>query len=230
MACPSPDNQSRLARLSKALREKRVPAAACPACGEPDAVIRVSGLPARWSFGGAADYMFGACRDCGEICELRVVLESMAGDLSCTARTFPVPQVSVSTIRLQEPSLRAREIEVPPYLPRRVTSLFRQARHNLVLENWDAAGMTYRKALEIALREKFGFGARMRLARMIKTLASKEPAMFQVFAELLRMAGNEAAHDREFTRAGAGLLDSHMEQLVVYLFTVPAIKQRAEGD
>ena len=51
--------------------------------------------------------------------------------------------------------------------------------------------------------------------------------MLELFAWLTRIGGNEAAHEAEFSEAAALLLDSHVEQLMVYLFTVAEVKAQA---
>ena len=55
-----PDD-SALARLTKGLRNKPIPPADCPQCGQKDATTPVPGIPSRQSFGGGADYTFGVC-------------------------------------------------------------------------------------------------------------------------------------------------------------------------
>ena len=86
--------------------------------------------------------------------------------------------------------------------------------------------MTYRKTLEVALRVEFGVEGG-NLASTIARVSEFQPAVFKLFAWLTRMAGNEAAHEVPFPEAAAVLLDSHLEQLVVYLFTVPEVKAQA---
>ena len=113
-------------------------------------------------------------------------------------------------------------------MPASVASLFRQARHNFVLCNWDAAGMMYRKTLEVALCVKFDIISR-NLASTIKKVSTSQPATFKLFALLTLSAGNDAAHEEQFSEAGAVLLDSQLEQLVVYLFTVPELKAQVAG-
>ena len=71
-------DDSVLERLARSLQTERVPPAACPQCGE-DAATPVPGLPRRQSFGGVADYTFGICRHCGEVCGLVVTVESLEG-------------------------------------------------------------------------------------------------------------------------------------------------------
>ena len=126
----------------------------------------------------------------------------------------------------QKPTLSANNIVVPPYMPAPVDILFRQARHNLMLRNWDAAGMTYRKTLEVALRTKFGITGGT-LASVIDVVSETQPSTLKLFAWLTRTAVNEAAHESEFSEPASILLDSHVEQLAVYLFTVPEVKVRA---
>ena len=217
-------DDSVLERLARSLQTERVPPAACPQCGE-DAATPVPGLPRRQSFGGVADYTFGICRHCGEVCGLVVTVESLEGDLSTRAYGFPRPLVSMGPPS-QKPTLSANNIVVPPYMPAPVDILFRQARHNLMLRNWDAAGMTYRKTLEVALRTKFGITGGT-LASVIDVVSETQPSTLKLFAWLTRTAVNEAAHESEFSEPASILLDSHVEQLAVYLFTVPEVKVRA---
>ena len=216
------DHDGALTRLRRGLENKRIPAADCPACDQKDAALPALGLRERQSFGGGADYTFGVCRECGVLCGLEVSVVSLDGDLSTRAYGFPRPAMS-GVFPRQKRTLSAADIVVSPYLPAPVDGLFRQARHNLVLRNWDAAGMTYRKPLEVALRAKFCIEGG-NLATTIARLSKSQPAVFQLYAWLARVAGNEAAHEEGFLEAAAVHLDSLVEQLVVYLFTVPEVQ------
>ena len=208
-------------RLARGLQNKEIPLADCPRCGRQDAAAPVPGIPRQQSFGGGANYTFGICRECEELCGLEVTLVSLDGDLSTRAYGFPRPAMS-GVFPKQKRTLSANDIVVPPYLPEPVDALFRQARHNLVLRNWDAAGMTYRKTLEVALRTKFGIRSGD-LASTIAHVSRSQPSVFKLFAWLTRMAGNKAAHEEEFSEGLAVHLDSLVEQLAVYLFTVPEV-------
>ena len=216
-----------LVKLAKALHNRSIPPADCPKCDVSDAVSSIPGLPSHQWFGGLADYTFGVCRECGELCGITVTLMSLEGDLCTHAYGFPRPLISAG-LPEQEKTFSADDIVVPPYMPASVASLFRQARHNFVLCNWDAAGMMYRKTLEVALCVKFDIISR-NLASTIKKVSTSEPATFKLFALLTLSAGNDAAHEEQFSEAGAVLLDSQLEQLVVYLFTVPELKAQVAG-
>ena len=214
-----------LLRLLIGHRDERIPAADCPQCGRKGTAAPVAGLPLQQSFGGGADYTFGMCCECGEICGLTVSVLSLDGDLSTQAYGFPQPLMSGVSPK-QTPTLSADVVVVPPHMPANVENLFRQARHNLLLGNWDSAGMTYRKTLEVCLHEKYGIKLRT-LASTIRRVSESQPSVFKLFAWLTRSGGNEAAHEAQFSEPAALLLDSHVEQLVVYLFTVPEVKARA---
>ena len=76
------------------------------------------------------------------------------------------------------------------------------------------------------MRTKFGVEGDT-LASTIAHLSRTQPAVFTLFAWLTRVAGNEAAHEARFSEALAVHLDSLVEQLVVYFFTVPEVKAQA---
>ena len=209
-------------QLLESYRSEEIPPADCPQCGRKSVATPVPGLPRRQSFGGGMDYTFGVCRECGELCGLDVMQVSLDGALSTRAYGFPRPAMS-GVFPKQKRTLDAGEIVVPRHMPPPVDALFRQARHNLVLGNWDAAGMTYRKTLEVALRTKFGIEGGD-LASTIAQVSKTQPSVFKLFAWLTRMAGNKAAHEEAFSEAIAVHLDSLVEQLTVYLFTVPEVK------
>ena len=209
-------------RLARGLRNKEIPPADCHQCGSKGAAAPVPGIRRWQSFGGGAGYTFGICGECGELCGLEVMLMSLDGDVSTRAYGFPRPVMS-GVFPKQEPTLSADDIVVTPHLPEPVDALFRQARHNLVLRNWDAAGMTYRKTLEVALRTQFSFRGGT-LASTIEHASSLQPSVFKLFAWLTRVAGNEAAHETQFSEGLAVHLDSLVDQLTVYLFTVPEVK------
>ena len=216
-----------LARLAQGLRRKPLPPADCPSCGATGTARPASGLGHRQSFGGGAEYTLGVCSACGRICGLDVMLVTLDGDRITSAYAFPRPLASFVKPR-QEPTLDAQDIVVPPFLPEPVDTLFRQARHNLLLGNWDAAGMAYRKTLEVAFRVEFAVNGGD-LKSVIDRVSESQPTMFALLAWLTRVIGNEAAHDVPFGEAAALWLDSNLEQLTVHLFTVPAIQAHADG-
>ena len=209
-----------LEALAKAAM-KPIPPAQCPYCGREEASTHIGWLPKRQSFGGGATYTFGACRDCGEVCGLNVTMVSLEGDLAVTAYTFPRP-LFAPIMPKQKPATSG-EVAVPPHLPPSVESPFKQARHNLVLGNWDSAGMAYRKTLEMALGEKFGLW-NGNLKSRVERASESERSPFALFGWFTRHDGNKAAHREGIGMAAALIMDSCVEQLMVHLFTVPGLK------
>ena len=59
--------------------------------------------------------------------------------------------------------------------------------------------------------------------RRSRHVSRSQPSVFKLFAWLTRMAGNKAAHEEEFSEGLAVHLDSLVEQLAIYLFTVPEV-------
>ena len=124
----------RLKRLLKTLttlRFRSIFTADCPHCDTGSTAFTILGEP-RQSMGGQARYTFGTCGSCKGGVVLEIVLVSLEGDVDVTARVVPSPMMGTK---------RITEVRVPTYIPPKVESFFRQARHNLVLGNWDAAGV-----------------------------------------------------------------------------------------
>ena len=214
-------NHLRLKRLLKALTTLRFPSiftADCPHCDTGSTSFTILGEP-RQSMGGQARYTFGICGSCKGGVVLEIVLVSLEGDVDVTARAIPRPMMGTK---------RITEVRVPTCMPPKVESFFRQARHNLVLKNWDAAGVMYRKALEIGLTSILG-KTKGNLASDIGQAVKKVgvPPDFKGSAEIIRIVGNEAAHEEEFSEFEARLLDADTEAVLVCLFTIPGILKEA---
>ena len=62
------------------------------------------------------------------------------------------------------------------------------------------------------------------LKSVIARASASQPQGFELDAWLTRIIGNEAAHDVPFTEVAALWLDSNVEELTVYLFTVPTVQ------
>ena len=173
--------------------------------------------------GGHARYTFGLCQTCQRGCALQVLLVSLEGDVDVTAQAFPRPLLGLM-LTAPEKVLSASQVQVPTFLPGNVESFFRQARHNVVLENWDAAGVMYRKALQTALRTILGKTGGNLYSQIIRAVETAGPPRdLGGFAQLIRILGNEAAHGDEFSEFEARLLDAVSEAALVHLFTIPGL-------
>lgn len=113
----------------------------------------------------------------------------------------------------------------PEHWPETVGRYWLQSKSNLSNENWDAATVMARSALQAALRD---FGAEGKyLKNEIKDLASKGmlPPVMKDWCEEVRELGNESAHPKpgqdpakpQDARDIVGFLDYLLE----YLYTLP---------
>lgn len=120
------------------------------------------------------------------------------------------------------------EINIPEDLPPAVARYFEQG-VDCLRGNYDAAGMMFRKSLEVGLGVKFP-DSKGGLAERIKGLA-KNASLTQDLAEWadhIRLEGNDAAHD-QFTKAQAEELHSFTNLVLTYLFTLPEIAKKADA-
>lgn len=114
---------------------------------------------------------------------------------------------------------------VPEHLGPRVSALFLEATQSRLDGRLNAAGMTYRKALEVALKELAPELKEKTLYARIQQLAKdhKLTPDLAAWAHIVRDDGNDAAHESETpTKSDADQLHAFTELLLTYLFTLPA--------
>lgn len=123
--------------------------------------------------------------------------------------------------------------EPPKYLPDNVQNYFRQGVDNLS-GNYDAAGSMFRKALDIGLKERFPDNEKKTFTTLkarIKEAANSGDltADLAAWANEIRVGGNEAVHDQEpFSKEDAQELHDFTELVLLYLFTLPGMLERAQ--
>jgi hypothetical protein len=119
---------------------------------------------------------------------------------------------------------KRNDIDTPDYTPKNISEYFRQAVDSLQRSNFDAAGMMFRKVVDVTTKK---LGATTgKLNNRIDTLAEKHeitPAM-QEWAHVIRLDGNEAAHEEEpFDRETCEALKSFTELFLMYVFSLPGM-------
>jgi hypothetical protein len=113
----------------------------------------------------------------------------------------------------------------PDEWPENVGRFWVQAHRSLADENWDAAAVMARSALQAALREQKANGASLK--QEIDDLASKGllPPTMKEWADTLRELGNDSAHpkpDQPPTRPeDAKDIARFLDFLLEYLYTLP---------
>jgi hypothetical protein len=146
---------------------------------------------------------------CGNCASFVLVFWS-AGDTSHDYRMVPWP------LKLNR---------FPEHWPEAVGRYWIQAKRNLKDQNWDAAALMARSALQVSLREQMAVGSNLK--QEIDDLAKKGilPTIMKEWAHNVRELGNESAHpdpqqgpaNPEDARDIVGFMDYLFE----YLYTLP---------
>lgn len=122
--------------------------------------------------------------------------------------------------------------EAPAHTPENVGKFYKQGTDNLP-GNYDAAGMMFRKALDVSLKVKFpDIDGTLTLYQRI-TEAEQQQGLTPDLAEWahqIRLDGNDAAHEEEpFSKEDAESLHTFTELVLHYLFTLPGMLAEARG-
>ena len=113
----------------------------------------------------------------------------------------------------------------PEHWPEAVGRYWLQAKRNLKDENWDAAALMARSALQIALREHDAKGKN--LYQEIDDLSNKRvlPPIMQEWSHNVRELGNDSAHPKPEQKAtnpiDAKDIVQFLDFLLEYLYTLP---------
>ncbi|WP_081429624.1 DUF4145 domain-containing protein [Solidesulfovibrio magneticus] len=117
------------------------------------------------------------------------------------------------------------QVKAPKYVSENIKRFFVQGVDNLKRSNYDAAGMMFRKVLDVSLKEQSEDGSGT-LYQRIKRLADGNkltPSMAE-WAHQIRIDGNEAAHDEApLSREVAESLRDFTELMLMYLYTLPGM-------
>ena len=113
----------------------------------------------------------------------------------------------------------------PEHWPEAVGRYWLQAKRSLRDENWDAAAVMARSAMQVALREKGASGSTLK--QEINHLASSGvlPALMKDWAHELRVLGNESAHPAA-SQPPTESLDAkdivrYLDFMLTYLYDLP---------
>jgi len=111
---------------------------------------------------------------------------------------------------------------IPAHLPANVERYYKQGLDNLG-QNPDAAGMMFRKALEIGLGQKFA-SYKGSFNEVIKKAAANNEITKDIsdWAHHIRKSGNSATHEDEYTPEQAEEMKHFTELVLTYIFTLPA--------
>lgn len=119
----------------------------------------------------------------------------------------------------------------PADVPASVLRYFEQAAASLKAGHFDAAGVMFRKTLEVATREKAPTQSAKPLIKRIDKLADEGliTSDMREWAHQIRLGGNEAAHEDEPLEEGeADRLYRFTDAFLRYAYTLPAMVSRSK--
>lgn len=125
-----------------------------------------------------------------------------------------------------------QEVSAPRHCKDPVASTYKQAMLAMGVGAWMPAAMALRKVLETATKELDANLGSMTLEKRIDELnkAGKLPDGLKEFAHLIRLEGNDAAHDTgDVAKEEAKQLQDFVELFLKYVFTLPGEVREALG-
>lgn len=194
----------------------------CPWCGTRSAGFTPASM-ARWvgndSEKGILNYYTDVFAKCGR-CDRGVII--LFQDHHSSLETLET--AGIEGVYPAPPSEDA-----PFFTPDRTKRFFQQGMSSLHIGNPDAAGAMFRKSLESGLKERFSSSKR-NLIDKIKDAASKGfiTSEMAAWADHIRISGNEAVHDDDYTMEQARTLRVFTELVLIYLFELPGRLDEAQ--
>lgn len=124
----------------------------------------------------------------------------------------------------------ARTSDHPEEISARVADLYQQGFDALQRQHWDAAGMAFRKALDIAVKElNPEANPRLPLIQRIDALPAQGGITdaLRSWAHIIRQLGNDAAHEDEpFSEQSARGIHNFTRLFLLYTVTMPKEVER----
>lgn len=208
----------------------------CPHCGAHKAAFASFGYAyeKRSAKEPANDYRAAVAFAC-PACEKPVVtrVQSVRNEPSWPnfqerIRTFVGTPVEIDATNLRIAKLwpEPPKPQIPEHIPEAAERALLQAERNFMFEgNEEAAAAMYRRALEIALKQRFPEVDEKLVKRIEKLVADGEiTRQLGDWAHQIRLIGNDAVHEVEnVARADLMALRGFTDAVFRYVFTLPAI-------
>lgn len=121
--------------------------------------------------------------------------------------------------------------DIPPYTPANIKSRYEEALKSIGSESYESAVMMLRKILALALDQIDPCKGR-KLVKHIRDIARSNliPKELVDFADVVRLGGNEAAHDESvFSTSEVQALEEFTRLIFTYLFTLPGMLNEWKG-
>ncbi|WP_339077226.1 DUF4145 domain-containing protein [Acetobacter sp. AC2005] len=215
----------------------------CPRCSQKNITMDICGYLDSDGGGGRSYNLACFCRGCFLPVGLKIT-DAPRNLLSSNAHIITLPlnialsrdvditaRVKVSNISPPPPKPTA-----PLFLPDNVERAFIEGERSRISGNVCAAGMTYRRSLELATKDKardIPGASGKSLAARIRILAENQLLTPDIrdWADHIRIIGNESAHDEdEPSPQEIADLGNLTRMMLVYLYELPGQVQRMKGE
>ena len=164
---------------------------------------------------------FLQCQRCWKGVVLEVVRKDSAGAREPSSASGDL----FSSFDLIEIHPKQAAIVAPEWVPERIANNYIEACDSLRRRSFSSAVMMFRKVLDRATRELFSEGDAVspNLSKRIDQLAKQNriTAAMRDWAHVIRLDGNEAAHDEDPDMASATQIQQFTELFLLYCFTLP---------
>lgn len=144
---------------------------------------------------------------------------------ACLSLASEVTKLDVLGFALVDYWPQPSPLRIPESLPDAVERSFKQAEINFAQPDCEeAAGMMYRRSLDVGLKIAFPEAKGSIDAKLRKLIASHElPASLGAWANAVRVIGNESAHELDgITRDDLVDARAFIDTVLRYIFTLPA--------
>lgn len=197
----------------------------CPHCGIKKCAFTISNIIDRLQPGNRNKniILFAICNNCKKPISALAQSHCNADTLAALDGDILEKSQSIEIF----PELHSQSI--PESIPDNVKNFYRQAITSLDIGNYDAAGMMFRKTLEIALKS-YKPSLTGNLVSRINELGKNHeltPAMVE-WANTIRLEGNKAAHEDFFTEEEANQMKMFCHFTLIYLFTLPSAIEKSK--
>lgn len=193
----------------------------CPHC----AAQRVSfSYQSEYRVGNKTAYVFAICAACHKPISLEVSYIGSGFQIPMKISEYDGNVFDFSEYRVRAIWPKAAEIDVPAAVPERVARNFVEAAESRKARRWNAACGSYRRCMEIALKQFAPDVEAWKLEKRIDKLAAEHRITpdIQKWAHELRLDGNQAVHaDEDATEEMVDQMHHLTYFLLTYLYTLP---------
>lgn len=167
--------------------------------------------------------IFAVCQNCGH---------GISGNalITCDHRGNIIEIKEITFFTFQSETLELKHV------PSDAEVNFKEGEKSMWNRNYNAAGMVFRKALEMGIKNKFsdpeGPSNSYEMSLKDRINAAKDAGLLTKemanWAHTIRIIGNDAAHESQFSKEDAEEMQTFTRLMLLYLFTLPGMMKAAQ--